>query len=41
MAFEIKIVCDFCGGDGLIQIDKGNVFIICEDCGQEREIKES
>lgn len=40
MAFKIEITCDFCKGKGIIEIENGNVFIICENCGQEREVTE-
>jgi transcription elongation factor Elf1 len=36
MAF--KIICDFCESESKIEFEKGFAFIVCENCGQEREI---
>jgi ribosomal protein S27E len=38
MTFTIK--CDDCSGFGRIEFEKGSAFIVCEDCGKEREIKD-
>lgn len=36
MAF--LITCDFCNGRGRFEYEEESVFVICEDCGQEREV---
>jgi hypothetical protein len=38
MAF--KITCDFCKSEGKFEFEKGSIFIVCDNCGQEREIIE-
>jgi transcription elongation factor Elf1 len=36
MAFIIT--CDFCEENSHIEFEKDNIFIVCDNCGQEREI---
>jgi transcription elongation factor Elf1 len=44
MAF--KIICEFCESQGeevhncSIEFEKESIFIVCNNCGQEREIIE-
>jgi uncharacterized Zn finger protein len=35
---SFNIICDFCKEEAYIEFERDSIFIVCENCGQEREI---